>query len=63
MPTPSLFVAGRRPPVPGEKRLSETKGTSSRKKNRAPAGNSNLATAAALIVRRSSSTRSFSNLA
>ena len=47
MPTPSLSVAGRRPPVPGGKRLSEAKGGVLAEKNRTLAGNSNLATAAA----------------
>jgi hypothetical protein len=46
MPTPSLIR--RRPPVPGGKRLCMTKAAFSRGKNdRAPAGDSNLATAAA----------------
>jgi hypothetical protein len=46
------------PPVQGGKRLCEAKGSSWLGKNRTLAGNCNLATAAALIVRRSSSTRS-----
>ena len=50
------FTVRRRPPdrpFQAKRGFPRRRGTSSRKKNRAPAGNSNLATTAALIVRRS----------